>query len=474
MRYALIDNSTLTAVQRLMGEIEIQNKHTIDGDIAALESLIQAILFYDKIVALDDYKEQYAQRRKTYFDQIMFFKPSRTTYDHLVSEAKAITESIVPCVEGGTFKDQDFKAFFEQLKMNVTFTWDMRSSVFYLTIKMLERVGGLDLPKYNKLTSMIFHELADKRLSQKPLDKSDFKLYDSRGNVITSDYVLSNREGKSLEIGGVSEQAKAFFAGLNWLSLRTALYTLAAKQLGTDLILHPIRNAFQVNLLSKMHNYNPSVFSPVLEAMNSSARDTLNKVLLNTQPLVIQQPLPMFSAWLANRTKDPHKFIEEAYALRYKPEFVQARSQLIELEGLLQTGNKGPAYATEVNKLVQGVREQLNRILVRYNVVVPKGSSLSWPIFVLNAALMAMGIPQVPSIDKDIKQLDSFRDALPVKGFKAVYRNITQELTEISQLSQYHDIITSKVLLHKDASFFDIKPEKVKYSKMESYWKVPM
>ncbi len=44
MSYVLIDNSTLTSVQRLLGEIQINNKNIIEGDILATENLIQSIL----------------------------------------------------------------------------------------------------------------------------------------------------------------------------------------------------------------------------------------------------------------------------------------------------------------------------------------------------------------------------------------------------------------------------------------------
>lgn len=47
MTYALIDNATLTAVQRVMGQIIVKTPDTINGDLVALENLVQAILFYD-------------------------------------------------------------------------------------------------------------------------------------------------------------------------------------------------------------------------------------------------------------------------------------------------------------------------------------------------------------------------------------------------------------------------------------------
>jgi hypothetical protein len=56
MRYALIDNSTLTSIQRILGDIPVKNRAIIDNDILALENYIQAILFYDEIICIDDYK----------------------------------------------------------------------------------------------------------------------------------------------------------------------------------------------------------------------------------------------------------------------------------------------------------------------------------------------------------------------------------------------------------------------------------
>ncbi|MBE6828888.1 MAG: hypothetical protein E7519_01615, partial [Ruminococcaceae bacterium] len=63
MGYAIIDNATLTAVQRLLGEIPIYNKHAIDGDILAFETLIQSILFFDEVCYINDYKEEYREER---------------------------------------------------------------------------------------------------------------------------------------------------------------------------------------------------------------------------------------------------------------------------------------------------------------------------------------------------------------------------------------------------------------------------
>lgn len=65
--YTLVDNATLTAVQRLSGEIPIKNKYIIDSDIMAFEAFAQAVLFSEKVFYIDDYKSRYRQDRRSFF-----------------------------------------------------------------------------------------------------------------------------------------------------------------------------------------------------------------------------------------------------------------------------------------------------------------------------------------------------------------------------------------------------------------------
>ncbi|MNR53524.1 hypothetical protein D3C85_1735540 [compost metagenome] len=54
MTYALIDNATLTAVQRATGEVPVQNSDTINGDLCAVENFLQGILFYNDLLCIDN------------------------------------------------------------------------------------------------------------------------------------------------------------------------------------------------------------------------------------------------------------------------------------------------------------------------------------------------------------------------------------------------------------------------------------
>lgn len=49
MRRALVDNSTITSLQRLHGSIRVFNTDHVNGDISALEQFITALLLFDEV-----------------------------------------------------------------------------------------------------------------------------------------------------------------------------------------------------------------------------------------------------------------------------------------------------------------------------------------------------------------------------------------------------------------------------------------
>jgi hypothetical protein len=104
MRCALIDNSTLTGVQRLLGQIPIKNTIVTDMDVLCLESLIEAILFYDEIFVIDDYKEYFRDSRKKTFPFITALGAGAVPIDELIATSKKLTEDIVRAWKGGNLR----------------------------------------------------------------------------------------------------------------------------------------------------------------------------------------------------------------------------------------------------------------------------------------------------------------------------------------------------------------------------------
>ena len=470
MRCALIDNSTLTGVQRLLGQIPIKNTVVTDMDVLCLESLIEAILFYDQIFIIDDYKPYFRDSRKRTFPFVTALGPGAVPIDELIATSKKLTEDIVPRVEGGQFTDKDFKPFFDLLKMNVTFTWDMASSVFFLTQKMLAGVGGVDIEKYSRLSSAIYGELIDKaRTTENPIDEKKVVLVDSRGKVIDSGYDVVDKQER-IYPPQLSRQAIAFFAALNWLAFRTIFYTIAARSLGTDLFLHPIRHSFQANFIPKVFKGDTDTFKPVLDAMNNSANSSINKILVNTQPFVTKYTIPLFVTWLATKTSDPTRFIEKAFELRSESPFAKARKRLEQLESTIAEGK----FTSAANKLVEEVNAAMAGIVTKFGANTNQGISLSSVITVWNVGASLSGLPKVPNINARVPQLEFIKHLVPVRGFKALYRSLVSDLVEISHLGKYHEIITSKIVLEEGATDLLAKEEHVEFKGVESHWKIPM
>ncbi|MCX9458400.1 hypothetical protein IG604_21995, partial [Vibrio cholerae] len=147
MTYALIDNSTLTAVQRLSGGVLTKSKDSTDTDIVALENYLQAILFYDRIVAVDDYIPAHRDSRIAAFPDIDFLSKSDFNLVEIEQQAKEKADSIRPEIRGGEFANDDFKKLIELLQTHIICTWDISSSVYHLNLKSLSD-GGDDFQKY--------------------------------------------------------------------------------------------------------------------------------------------------------------------------------------------------------------------------------------------------------------------------------------------------------------------------------------
>ncbi|MGF7143813.1 hypothetical protein HNQ56_002243 [Anaerotaenia torta] len=472
MRRAIIDNSTLTAIQRLLGNIEVCNKHTMDGDILAFETLIQAILFFDDVCYIDDYKQQYREERASFFPFLGQVNIDEKNYEVLLRETDKLSNNIIPRVEGGVFTDNDFKPFFELLKMHNIFTWDMSSSVYYLTQKMLAgNHNEIDIEKYSKLTQMIFSELQDNS-AKKQVNTS--VILDSRGKPITSDYTVIDKEGNVRE-AHIGRQTELFMANLSWLAYRTIFYTLVAKQMGGTLILHPIRDAFQINYFQRLFPQKPNWCQTLIKAMNVPVEETVKLVFASTQPVITKYTMPLFSAAITEKSGNPKDAINVALHMKEEGAFVEARRKLLEIDELFSE-DKSQKAIREANKLVNHVEILMKQICEKYYVSTPQGVTLSPIIQAYNiGSLFSQGVlPSIPNFSAKIGVLGKLKDWIPQTGFNAIYKSLINDLTSIGKLGKYHELLTSQVVYNEDANYYDSKMEDKKYMKLKSNWKIPM
>lgn len=473
MRYAIIDNSTLTSVQRLLGDIIIRNKYSIDGDILAFESFIQTVLFYDDVFFVDDYISEYKNKRKELFKYIYPIELDEADYSQLIKETQLLTNEFIPKISNREFQNDNLQEFFDLLKMNITFTWDMSSSVYYLNYKLLQEHSGVDIDKYSTLSAMIYDQMMDKNEEKEVNYRKSPIIYDSWGNVINSKYTVKNRDGRECETGGLSRQSYTFLAGLSWLDFRTTFYMLLANQLHFDLVLHPIRDAYSINTLNRFSDYNSPVIRTVINAMNNQATDSINRILNSTQPIVLKNNLPMFSVWIANKYNGIEDFMDVLYTLKGEKEFQVARDILDSLNILQIEGNR-EGYITKANTLLEDFIKQLKKIEDKYGINSSTFSPVSSLIWVNNITTGISGFPQLPDMSKKIRIPKALKQLQVYSGFGATYKSIINDLMRIEKLGKWHDIITANVKTDDNAEFYQIKTEKVEYVNSKSNFKIPL
>lgn len=126
-RLVLVDNATLSGVDRLTGESQTLNLNNVDNDILCLEKLLTAILFSDDIIGVDDYKESFRSQRLKTFDFIKFLKIDDKTYSALTHDAASFARAMAFSFDGSK-PTGDVVSFFEALRISPQLRWDVFAS----------------------------------------------------------------------------------------------------------------------------------------------------------------------------------------------------------------------------------------------------------------------------------------------------------------------------------------------------------
>jgi hypothetical protein len=171
---------------------------------------------------------------------------------------------------------------------------------------------------------------------------------------------------------------------------------------------------------------------------------------------------PIFTAYLAERTKHLKAFIQEAHELRLKPPVVEARRYLIELEELVENGERR-SFVQEANRLRQAINKTAERLRAEYGVETPQGVPLAALTSVLNVPLRLKAGFSLPDFGLKIPLPAGILRLADRHGFKATFRTVVDELVSIERLGILHDIITSAVVRDQEAGFHNMSQIDVRY-----------
>jgi hypothetical protein len=444
--YTLVDNATLTAVQRILGQVPIRSRDSIEGDLSALEQLVCAILFYEDILCIDDYKPQFKASRASAFPFITFKSPHELGLEPVAAAARTASARFQPEVRGGRFADPVFSELLERLKLHMRCTWDISSSVYYLNLKLLGSPATPDFKKYGQLCSTIYGELSDVATTQGPFS-AQATLLDRTGREIGPDYTVPNaRWGDgSGKAGGRTKGLDMFLASLNWMSFKTAYYAFAAHSLGADVTLHPIRHQFYLSWMQHDGAYTTDFTRAILDATTHRASTTVGQLRSCHRAVAGAFNLPFFSAWIVQEGGDVRRVLDEALSLRTDPRIVSARSQLCEIRNTLDMEGV-EAASPKAQKLFRSVEDQMSRLRTSFGI---RGAArhdarhVNDAVAVYNVAATFEGWPKLPTPPPSLL---NHLPTWPPKGFAKILRDVTRDLATLPQLGRVRDRLAAAVV----------------------------
>lgn len=472
MTYALIDNATLTAVQRVTGQIPTKSKDSTDTDIIALENLVQAILFYDDLIAIDDYKPEYRERRSAAFPFVRFLPRDSLQLPEIETIAKEHSDRLRPEIRGGEFADEDFRNLIDLLQTHIVCTWDISASVYYLTLKGLADSGSAEFEKYGKLAASIFSELADADYAGQR-SSSRVSLIDRYGNPITDGYTVPEARWGDGSSGGATRAIYAFVAALTWLANRSIFYSLVAKHLQADTFLYPIRQTYQAYYISRTANYGLDYTKNIVNHFSTTLAGDLVSIQSGGLAEALAVDLPVFCAWLVRQSGDVSSLIDTAFAIRDSDDIATARQQLREIRNALESNDLATANKSSA-KVISDLQATSARIRERFGLQTAQGVPATRLIQIYNTVAAVEQLPELPEYDFRVPLPSFIRDLRKRVGFAAVYRNVAHDLSKVWSLGDARDLLGAQVQHDKDAIVYHPKNEPPRFRHAHSDFKSPM
>lgn len=345
-------------------------------------------------------------------------------------------------------------------------TWDMRSSVYYLTLKMLGQPYSPEYEKYSELSASIFNELSDVG-DTRGRWSTDVKLVGADGHHHTIQEMNEQTNG----YGGVTRPLEMFIASLNWLAYKSIYYSMAAKHLQADSFIHPIRHAYQMHWMSKTGAFGHDFTSRLIGNLSDKISSTTSQVLDHGRASTISMDLPIFSAWLTVESGGINNVIQSALELKNSNQFVTAREVIREIK--ISYDETGIAAGNaKVTKLINELEKINGDIKRSFGVPSAQGIQGSFLIKSINGLTALAGIPPLP--DKDFAlSTPEFMKSQRTKAFSTIFKDVTNELTSIERLGGIRDSMASSFNID-DEYYTPPKTENPRFRKVTSSWKIPM
>lgn len=426
----LIDNATLSGVERLLGRSKTLNLYNKDNDIACFEKLLTAILFSDKIYAVNDYKEAYKRKRIENFSFVEFMNVDEAECKEASADGADFAKSMLFSFEGST-PAGDAAKFFESLRIDPQMRWDVFTSSEYLTLSLLTE-DTRDASYEGSVTAAFANEVAD--MNSTTADGAALPRLAVNSSLMADlgEVVQVFRAGNPNYVGmGHKNILEKIVFGYGWAAERSRFYARIAGQRDMEVALSPLRDAF---CESCCRIDTPQETMSLLRSIKESATDAVISIRKPTGSTNFAFKIPFLSSYFISKSDNPTSALKMALDMRNDRAFAECRNLLFNLRHL-----DYPEKISEMNSIFRYLNESLSKLLKEYSVASRQGPSVSF----------SFGISG-PSISVDTKIGSLFREHRN-KPFAKVFRSMATDIVNVERMGALHDKMCSQINLHSEA-----------------------
>ena len=111
---------------------------------------------------------------------------------------------------------------------------------------------------------------------------------------------------------------------------------------------------------------------------------------------------------------------------------------------------------------------------IKYGLKTRQGVPVTKLVHVYNTVAALNALPKLPAFNFKVKIPEFFYDLKKPRGFRAAYRNLTNDLSTVWSLGEARDILGSKVVIDEHARTYNPKHEQPRFKNSHSRFKSPM
>lgn len=340
MSAALIDNSTVSSVQRALGKAKTRDPTLLDVEQAALDRFIEAVLFSDRVVVPDNYKEPFTPARKQLLSS---FGVELNSVDPPIEQslneiARGLSAPWVEAFSEGSDRAL-FDKYFAQIDAFSKFIWEHSSSEFFLVF----RAHGIG--------------------KESPLIEA--LLASPKNDELGKQLKIVAKDGREVAWDKMSNHVQRMLGVMGWLGHQYVWYQSYGARYDLTYSPHPLREFFANDFMSRVSISASSAvdfrdaFSEGMTRFKSNLQAGLQS--MGALPNSYQFSVPNLLPAVVLQSKNPDDFINTVAQLRADSKVAEIRSVLSQMKADAERGDhrKRAQFLSDIDNIGKALSAQL-------------------------------------------------------------------------------------------------------------------